>query len=740
MTPDTAMDPPSGRISPSPGLTPSWIVVLILISIPVLFNAAALFPEVQHTTPSSNDQVFHYLFIERANQAITAGDNPFDHWLPELELGFPQFLYYQNLPHLAVVGLYRLLLQQVSLIRLLNLVRYLLMVAFPLTVYWSMRRMEFSTVASATGAAVAPMLSCNFSYGFDYNSYIWNGHGMFPQLCAMHLMFIGTACVRRAIESGEGFAAAIIASSAVLLSDLLYGYMFAIVVGILWLLSVLKESTTSENKCGIVQTLGRSTLRVACIAAPALLITAYQTVPFFADFQFLNFALPMRLGTKSIAMNPVHQTAAFVAQIQYLGLALPFTGKQLTMFFGGRFFDNNRLPIITGIVVVGILYAVVTRSAPATLALTMLAVWMVLLVPNPIRDVVGAHLLFVNDLPLFRFVSGVDLGAILTAGLGGECIWMLCRRFRHSTVRMFVPILMLSVLLAPVLAERWSLYQTSADAMEATDEALRDDPDLPQILSRLRTALPGRVYAGTRGNWGQWMKIGAIHLYDVLPIEEFETVMPWQLLSLNAPLLWELNVPSLEICRLFNIRYVIAPPNVKLPDWYRNVLATSRYNLYEVDSGGYMQLGQVVRTAPMGSSEDLFRTNSEWLASDGPAKGRFTAYLTKRGRMDASPDKKLPPPASPLGVIAEEIATPDSLSAEVTANSSAVLILKITYHPNWHLTIDGHEQRIFMVSPSFIGTRLTPGHHEIRAEYQIKQPQESSPDRCIRCSVSNYRG
>jgi uncharacterized membrane protein len=132
------------------------IFVLALVALPILLNAIALFPEVTNSTPSDNDQIFHYLFIERANQALAAGDNPVDHWLPEVEAGFPQFLFYQNLPHLTVVALHHLLFEQVSLLTLLNLVRYLLMVLFPLTVYWSMRRMEFSTIAAAVGAALPP--------------------------------------------------------------------------------------------------------------------------------------------------------------------------------------------------------------------------------------------------------------------------------------------------------------------------------------------------------------------------------------------------------------------------------------------------------------------------------------------------------------------------------------------------------------------------------------------------------
>src|SRR6202023_451418 len=107
---------------------------IALVVLPILFNAIALIPEVRYPTPNDNDQIFHYVFIERANQAIDAGDNPFDHWLPELEIGFPQFFYYQNLPHLTVVALYRLLFRRISLLTVLNLVRYLLLLSFPLTV------------------------------------------------------------------------------------------------------------------------------------------------------------------------------------------------------------------------------------------------------------------------------------------------------------------------------------------------------------------------------------------------------------------------------------------------------------------------------------------------------------------------------------------------------------------------------------------------------------------------------
>jgi hypothetical protein len=52
-------------------------------------------------------------------------------------------------------------------------------------------------------------------------------------------------------------------------------------------------------------------------------------------------------------------------------------------------------------------------------------------------------------------------------------------------------------------------------------------------------------------------------------------------------------------------------------------------------------------------------------------------------------------------------------------------VLKLTYHPNWHVTVDGQDAETFMVSPSLIGVSLAAGDHFVVAEYRstpIKTP------------------
>jgi hypothetical protein len=210
-----------------------------------------------------------------------------------------------------------------------------------------------------------------------------------------------------------------------------------------------------------------------------------------------------------------------------------------------------------------------------------------------------------------------------------------------------------------------------------------------------------------------------INFFDLLPVDQFDTVMPWQTLSLNSLYLWNLNIPDLKFARLFNIRYVIAPPRLRVPQWYHLMTSNYGYNLYELDSGGYMQLGQVAKDSPM---RDLIDANRQWLASDDPIQARFIAYqpgaATSTPQITAAGDPGPQQDPAQLGSIEHEVITPDSMSAEVTANASTLLVFKVTYHPNWHVSVDGHQQHAFMVSPSFIGTMIAPGKHQVTAEYR----------------------
>ena len=60
----------------------------------------------------------------------------------------------------------------------------------------------------------------------------------------------------------------------------------------------------------------------------------------------------------------------------------------------------------------------------------------------------------------------------------------------------------------------------------------------------------------------------------------------------------------------------------------------------------------------------------------------------------------------------------DSLLLVVECPTAADLMLKVTYHPNWTVTVDGQPTSTFMVSPSYVGIRLPAGKHQVEATYR----------------------
>ncbi|HUY27843.1 MAG TPA: hypothetical protein VMV27_10530 [Candidatus Binataceae bacterium] len=665
---------------------PPALALAILLAIPILFSAIGLFAEFHCPAPSLNDDVFHYLFVKRANQAISNGANPVDHWLPELELGFAQFLYYQHLPHLAIVAAYRLMLRRVSLLTIFNLVRYLLMVLFPLAVYYSMRTAGFSRVAAAGGGAFSPLLSSQYNSGFDLHSYLWSGFGLYTQLWAMPLLFVATAWLYRVLRDGRGYALAIVAGSGVLLSDLLYGYIFAVCGGILWIVTLWESRGYVAAR--------KSLLRLMAVALPIGLITAYLTVPFLLEVRYLNASVYLERDK----YDSYGAHAIFAA----LG--------------SGRLFDDHRIiPVVTILAALGLGYAIATRRDEAKLVLAMFAIWMVLFLGRATWGPLADLLPLAHRMLFHRFEGGVDFAAILAVGLGAELLWNWCGAL-PAKLGQTAAISLLVLLMIPAMTERWGLYRDNAGWMRTAQSEYSTDTDFAKVLATLRSLPPGRVYSGTRANWGASVRWGYVHLFDGLAVSMLPSVAPpYYAFSLNSDLLWIINEANPQTYRTFNIRYIVAPPRVPLPAFLRPILVTRRYILYQADSGGFTQLGQITQVAAMGSDLQLFVRNQGWLKSTDPERGRFTAFVRDPARERSLIES---PPTAALGTVEDEAITPDLMRARVNAAVPALLVFKMTYHPNWHVTVDGSPARTLMVSPSYLGVPVAAGVHEVAAEYR----------------------
>lgn len=656
-------------------------VLLLLVLIPSAFNAIAILPELRLGVPNLNDDAFHYLLIQRASEALEHGENPFDHWGPELDLGFPQFFYYQHLPHLVVILLHRVLLKQVDLFTVFNLIRYLLLLGFPLTVYWSVRRLGFSVVTGAVAAAVATLLSSNNRYGFEYDSYVWRGFGLYPQLWAMHLFFITLACLHRVLDRGTGYAAAIVTCSLLFLSHLIYAYMMALMVLVLFANGVNRANAR------------RHAARLAIPAVLVAMITSYFWLPFLLFKPYLN-------------------ASPYLERWKYDS----FGAKDILVWLvNGDLLDYGRLPVLTVLLALGIALALFTRTRPARLALILLLFSLVLFFGRPtlgrLADLLPMH----EGLQFVRFIAGVHLAAILLIGVGGEWIWQrlapLPERWRAVTAA-----LLLLLLMTPALRERWEFYALNTQWMERTKQALDTDQDARAILAALTDLPPGRTYAGLPNNWGQGMKLGDLHLYDLLTFYRIVATSPQHAsFSLNADLVWDFDDRRPAHYNLFNVKYLVAPRDLAMPAFLRRIKETPRYILYQAETSGYAQFASITGLKRIGAQSGLLAENRSWLASADPGAERFIRYDYPPGSDGSRGSTTAGCPGG--GTISEERMLTGQIDLRVECPNASVLVLKLTYHPNWRVAIDGRQQRPFMVSPSFLGVDVPAGVHQVRAAY-----------------------
>ncbi len=634
--------------------------------------------------PSNNDDAFHWLFVQRASEALANGENPLDFWTPQLELGFPAFVHYQHLPHIAVVVLHRAMFGLVPLLGVFNLVRYLLMALLPLTVLWSMRRMDLSWPAAAFAACAAPLISTPFLFGFDYESYVWRGFGTYTQLWAMHLSFVAVATVYQVLAHRRGHLLAIVALAALVLSHLLYAYMAAISIGVLFLALLRRARWRTQVR------------DLAIVGAASLLVTSYFWLPYLQLDAYLN-------------LSPYLQPE------KYDGLGAPAVLRSL---FSGQLFDNGRLPVLTVLVGLGAVVAVRTRTRLTLAMLALFVVWLVLYFGRPTFGALYDLLPLSKSLFIHRFSGAVHLAGIMLIGVGAGWLWELQLR----TWRLWVPYAAGAVAvlaLVPLIGERAAFYDQGLGWMRVTQAAIASDADATAIVDTLRGLPRGRTFAGLRTDYGPRMNFGipfnSVRFSDLLVFDGLDVLSPpYNSLSLSSDLLWDFNYQRAEDYDLFDVRYVVMPSGLAAPSFLQPIRATSRYGLYAAPTTGYGEWVRVGERRAASGSHELIAGDRPWLlASDRATRGFIRWDYPAAGTLDAPL-----PPACARGTVRDDVVRAARIEVVASCDTGGTLLLKVTYDPGWVVTVDGAPAKTFMLSPAYLGVLVPAGTHVVRAAYE----------------------
>ena len=680
-------------------------LLALLVLLPMVMMAVALLPELTSTVPTNNDSALHLQMMQGASDAMARGQNPLDFWMPQLDLGYPQFLYYQNLPHLLLAGVHRMLFGAVPLRVIFNVARYLLLVGLPLSAYWSMRRMEFSARAAAIGALAVSLVSSKTGFGLEYEGQLFLGRGVFTQLCAEHLAFAALGCLHHLMRRGRGYISTTLVMAALALSHFIWLYMMAMASIMFWLF-------LSDRRTRLA-----NAVRLATVGGLAFAIASYMLVPFVLD------------GSKYVAM------AAGILRPGYDPLT------PIASLVGGTLLDDDRLPVLGVMIGLGLLVSLVRRDRQAALAALGTLAWAVLYQVRP-TDVnwLGRVLRYDGNL-IFRFVGVLEIFAIMLVGLAGEWIWQRIAdrrwpggeravastdaagprdagaRVTRSPWGSVAALLAILTVMSPALAERWHYFQFDQLELERTARALTADSDLRTVRDTLAKQTGGRAYIGLDNNWGEQLKVGpVIKAYDVLKFSGFPMVAPpMQGLSLNTDFTAVFRDGAPAKYDILDIRYAVIPSAATPPAFFQRMLATPRYTVYRVPTTGIAMFGALVERRAVPTQFELLKAIDAWSQSGAPAARQFIRwdYMTAAG----APSLSAGCPEG--GHTVSESVRPGTIDLVVECPAAAMLVLKTTYHPNWRARVDDQPTGTFMVSPSYIALNVPAGRHHVVAQYTM---------------------
>lgn len=709
---------------------PGRFLVLSLLVFVTLFHAILLFPELAESSPDLNDNVFHYSLCVSMNGEIETGGAPLDHWVPYWCAGYPIFHYYQHFPHLMVVSAYQLLLKKVSMFFIYHLFIYLLLVLYPLIVYYSLRKMRLDSLPAA-GAAVFSLAMSNINgYGLEIGSFTWRGQGLYAQLWATFLLPLALSSIYTTMNENKHYFRSVIFLFCLTLSQIQFGLM-AILTSFLFLPCLKTASQTGSIRDLMDLDWGeifKKFKRLTVILVFFSVAVAYLIVPMQMDSQYY---------TNGNYISP-ETTNSFGAR--YI----------ITQFINGKLLDHGRWPIATALVIVGLLFSLGVRSPGNLWVAAGFIFWFLLYFGRPTWGLILDIIPFSSTLQLLRLISMVHFFSAILAGIGLMALYEKIK-LKANWIAAFCLIILL---LYPVFRERFLFLQLNNDWLRSNKISYqKEKQDLGSMLDAIKKAPPGRVYPGSRTNWGGNFKIGQTAVMYFLSEKEIPdigfTPFSWALpadFSLNFT---EWNPSHYD---LFNVKYVLAEKGINFSSFIEEIKRYGRFRLYSVKTTGYFDLVESP-IALYGDKDSIWNIMLLWMRSSLISKKQYISiffdrdhhtgyqdYLTLKDRWSFWRSGKLKrsgdarnlfsmddplrtsqyPEATP-GAVISEIAGKDRFSCKVKADKDCFLLFKMTYHPGWHAYIDGKEKDKVMLSPGMIGVKLNKGEHSVKFIYSAQK-------------------
>ncbi|MGC2174147.1 MAG: GtrA family protein [Acidimicrobiales bacterium] len=643
-----------------------------------------------------NDSSVHLQMVALAGHLLSSGQFPLDHWYPNLSLGSPFFVQYQS----ASAILTGALGQVVGAQQAFSWTLYLLLSLWPICIYFAGRLLGLDRWTSGVTAAISPLLFSITGYGYEDQSYVAIGNGLWSQLWAMWTLPLAWGFSWRYISQRRYLFGAVSTMGLTIVFHFLTAYL----AGLSFIVLILVRPRD------IIRRFSRALL----VGISALLVSLWVTLPLLVDSKWVAVN-PFQIGT--------FWTDSYGAR------------KILDWLVTGRILDNGRFPVVTILAGIGLIVCLV-RSRKDERARVIVGLFVLSLLLYFGRPTLGPvlNLLPGNSQLLFqRYIMGVQLAALFMAGIGAVALVQLAEkgvrgrasaladRFSASpwwvALRAPAAIVALIIVLAPAWTETssydsasayWIHYQQNADQTQGVE--------VNTLLAIAKDDGGGRIYAGLPSNWGHSFTVGEVPVYIYLTDVDADsigfTLRTTSLMTGPEAYFDEFNLGDYAT---FGVRYLLLPAGHAPPVPATLLTKDGSYDLYTV--GTTTQMIQVVDTTGTiaANGSDIGYQTSSFLDSDLPSKGIYPtiAYAGQPAAASTLPAGSTV--QGPAGtVISERVNLEQGRAvATVFARRTAVVLLKSSFDPGWTVTVDGEPATTEMVAPALVGVTVAPGQHTV---------------------------
>lgn len=537
---------------------------MLPLALILIVYALCLWPELQISRVDLNDNVLHLTLIRGMVHAVESGHNPLDFWTPEIALGAPIIRLYQPLSHALVALSYFACLKSVSLVTLFAWWRFLSVLLLPLTFYWTCRLLRLGAYEGIAAAMLCPLVSGD-AFGIDAGSYVWAGHGLFPQAVASHFLLLAIGTGWRAIREGENAILPGVLLALCGWSNLMYGYVAAVTILLVTAHSVPGSRTKGTWRWKAKHVWQFNLKPLVTIAGIGLFSALPKLWVWIADSKYM--ATAGEFGSRQYMTDSIGAVAVL---------------KNLAT---GAVLDQGRLPCLTILVLAGIALVCWREKRPACkFVLAGFVIWVAIYFGRPFWGNALWMVGITRAMPLHRLIGPVQIFAVLLASVALAKLW--------ERVPTALPRVMLTLLiLALPIQERRTYLEDNANWGMANLRAYESErADLEKALA-LAKQRGGRVFAGMPNSWGAQFRVGQTPVYSFFPTCGIPAIgyMYIGFLPGNSTM-YQFDWTNAEAYRQYNVRTVITPDGAAVPAFLRPLERFGRFALYDSPGPGYFTL------------------------------------------------------------------------------------------------------------------------------------------------------